>query len=124
MMNNLRKTTPMIRAVINSGRSTMCTSSSGATNSSKALEKVEAVESGLALRSLIPKEFTAESESYVAGKKIDFYEKVFNKGFGFIHDSFFIFLLFPAFAGFCVKTYKDILEVNREDKKLSHNNRY
>lgn len=98
----------------------MCTSSSGTTNSSKALEKVEAVESGLALRSLIPKEFTAESESYVAGKKIDFYQKVFLEG-----SSLAGWIIIPFFiAGLGVKTYKDILEVNREDNKLSRNSRY
>lgn len=89
----------MICAIINSGRNTMCTSSSGATNSSKTLEKVEAVESGISLRSLIPKEFTAESQNYVTGKKIEFYEKVFTEC-----SSFAGWIIAPVIAGLGVKT--------------------
>lgn len=78
----------------------------------KTVEKESAIE----LHSLIPKEFRAESDSFVTGKKIDFYQQAFQRGTEFASSFIWIFILFPGLATLGVKTYKDVCTIDLENE--------
>jgi hypothetical protein len=92
----------------------------------KTIEKESAIEP----HSLIPKEFRAESDSFVTGKRVDFYQKIFERGTDFASNFIWIFILFPGLATLGVKTYKDVRtfglenEIRLKEWKMSKDRRF
>lgn len=81
----------------------------------------KSIESFEKLTSIIPKEFSAESNSYVKGKHIDLYAKVLDEGSSYLSAFLWIFLFFPSLAGLGVLTYKDIAKFKIELEKEKRN---
>ena len=95
----------MIRSAINKTfkpiPSTMVRRRFLSTESTSLAKKTIEKESAIELHSLIPKEFRAESDSFVTGKRVDFYQKIFERGTDFASSFIWIFILFPALANHC-----------------------
>lgn len=88
----------------------------------KELTKVKETEDPtITLNSLIPKEFNAESTSYVTGQRIKFYEKIFEEGSWYIGSFVVVFILLPATIKISTKGYIEFREHHDayEDKRNS-----